>query len=145
MISLKYIKNWFAPPPEFKERNISHRDRQIVMKAVKLYFFLHQMDHNRLPEDWAFRFSHSSNVVYSMLRGYMLNGKFEIEYLDFLNQELAGLQDYKDSLDWRIPPDCIDEIELNSRVPVYFSDEETNERLEVIYYPEHDCAWYRFY
>lgn len=139
------IKNWFKQPPEFQKRLIRPTDREIFRKAVKLYFFLHHINHDKLPEDWADRFGHYSNVIYSMIRGYMLNGQFELEYLDFMNEQLAELQQYAGAFSWQIPPDRIDEIELKTEVPLTFSDEETGNRLEVIYYPESHFCKYRFY
>lgn len=80
-----------------------------------------------------------------MFRGYMINGHFELEYLDFMNEQLVELQQFSDAYDWQIPPDRIDDIELQYQVPLTFSDAETGNRLEMVYYPdEHECR-YRFY
>lgn len=145
MLKTRSIKKWFTKPPDFKTCSIQPNERHLFCKAVKLYFFLHHVNHDELPEKWGERFRHSSNVVYSMLRNYMLNGRFDIEYLEFLNDELAGLHHHKDEFPWSIPPDQIEQIELKSKVPITFRDEETAETLDMFYYPDEHICEYRIY
>lgn len=145
MFNIRQLRDLISKKPEFNERLIQPDERDLFQKAIKLYFFLHHLSHDQLPQKWSERFHFSSNVIYSAIRGYMLNGQFDLEYLEYLNHELAELQANKNEYSWSIPPDQIDYIELQPRVPLTFNDEETGETLELIYYPDEHRADYRIY
>lgn len=123
---------------EFIRREISYNDKELFHKAIKLYYFVNHVRHNDLPEDLRNRFPHCSNVLYSLVRNYLEHGQLQIEYLDYLNQEVEGWNAADQQLFslFHIQPGEIDEIELGEKVPIQFHDGETGERLRIVYYPE---------
>ncbi len=123
---------------EFVRRNIKEQDIDLFTKAVKLYFFVNHVRHDDLPDELQSRFPHCSNVIYSLIRGYMDQEKLQIEYLEFLNEEIVSWLKADSNLfnSFQIKPTEIDEIELGEKVPLQFHDGETGERLRIVYYPE---------
>lgn len=129
---------------EFNRRPILDRDKAIFRKAVKLYFFINHVKHDTIHPDLSDRFSHCANIIYSMLRGYMEAGTFQIEYLDFLNEEITNWVNMDDKYfkNFQIKPVEIDEIELNGRIPMKFQDAETGEQLRLMFFPNEDYCDY---
>lgn len=129
---------------EFERRTIYDRDTAIFNKAIKLYFFVKHIDHSQIHPDLQERFAHCSNVVYSMLRAYLEKGIFQIEYLDFLNDEIKSWTEANPELfkDFTIMPEEIDEIELSAKVPIQFQDSETGERMRLVFYPDEKVCDY---
>lgn len=123
---------------DFERKQVLERDKAIFQKAVKLYFFVNHVKHAELHPELKDKFTHCANIIYSMLRGYMEEGKFQIEYLDYLNEEITSWHksDKKLFANFQIQPEEIEEIELSGQVPLQFRDAETGEQMRLMYHSD---------
>lgn len=117
---------------------LNDRDKILLEKALKFYFFARQVDAKRLSKDVGERLHYSGSVAYSLLITYAKDGSLKIEYMDFLNQELKLMLSSENSTydALQIKPSEIDDIELMRETKLSFYDEDENSDSQLIYYPE---------
>lgn len=117
---------------------LNERDKILFEKALKFYFFSRQQDIRRLQSSLQKRLNYTGSVAYSLLITYIREGKFKLEYMDFLNEELKTLLSLDSNLfkKLHIKPGEIDEIELNEKIQLKFYDEDLASDLMMEYRPE---------
>lgn len=117
---------------------LNDRDKILLEKALKFYFFARQVDVKRLSKDVGKRLQYAGSVAYSLLITYAREGSLKIEYMDFLNQELKMMLSSENSTydALQIKPSEIDDIELMRETKLSFYDEDENSDSQLIYYPE---------
>ncbi|HKJ30768.1 MAG TPA: hypothetical protein VKA34_03020 [Balneolales bacterium] len=119
-------------------RFLTGNNKIFLEKAIQLYVFFRHVSPNEMPSDLAKRMKHDGNVVYSLITGYFEKNKFSIEYLEFLNDELRKLSKLDDSYfkNFTIMPTQIDELELQQKVSLSFTDDETGKTYTFQYEKE---------
>lgn len=119
---------------DFRTIILSNTDKTYFLQAVQLYFFFKQELIESLDKDLAVKLDEGANLVYSLIRTFVLNEKYEIAYLQEINELLREIDSSSSFDDSRlqIPLRSIKEIELQELVPLQFKDEETNEVLQVL-------------
>lgn len=117
---------------------LNERDKILFDKALKFYFFSRQQDIRRLQNSLQKRLNYTGSVAYSLLITYIREGKFKLEYMDFLNEELKTLLSLDSNLfkKLHIKPGEIDEIELNEKIQLKFYDEDLGTDLLMEYRPQ---------
>jgi hypothetical protein len=124
----------FFSDPEIQTRRLNESDKKYLQKAIQFYLFTRQLKITELPEPLQPRFTHSGNVAYSLILTYLKEDEFKPEYMQFINDELNELRNAAPDLlePLIIKPHEIDEIELNSKVLLVFTDidNETVWRME---------------
>lgn len=120
-------------------------DRTFMEKALQLYFFFKHVNTENLNSDLGERFRYNQQVVYSLIRSYLTEDRFAIEYMDHLNEELKKLDQLDDSVlkPLSIKPRDVAEIQLKQNVPVVFKDEEEHQILEMSYFTKDGIVFYR--
>jgi len=122
----------------FKSRKLDERESVNFEKAIRFYLFTRHVKLNSLPETLRDRFAHSGNVAFSLLIRFVEEGRFLLEYMEFINDELKELMKANPrSLSMlQIKPGEIGEIELQKEVPLRFTDAESGKTYYLLYYPE---------
>lgn len=121
----------------FESRKLDKREVINFEKAIKFYLFTRHIKLDSLPEELRERFTHSGNVAFSLLIRFVEDGRFMLEYMEYINDELAALRKANpESLSMlQILPDEIEEIELQQEVPLRFTDAESQKTYYLLYYP----------
>ncbi len=119
---------------DFRTKILSSTDKAYFLQAVQLYFFFKQELIEPLDKELITKLDEGASLVYSLIRTYVLNEKYEIAYLEEINELLREIDSSSSFDDTRlqIPVRSIREIELQQLVPLQFKDEETNEVLQVL-------------
>ncbi len=113
-------------------------DKSLFEKALKLYIIIHQKPHKELSDELSVQFKSLGNIVYSLIRNWLADGKPSLDYMAFLNEkivEINGLpEQYFDRLEIRISE--VGELELNAEASFVFRDEDSNNPLYLTYHKE---------
>lgn len=118
----------------FKTIILSDTNKTYFLQAVQLYFFFKQELIEPLDKELAVKLDEGANLVYSLIRTFVINEKYEIAYLQEINELLREIDSTPTFADSRlqIPLRSIKEIELQELVPLQFKDEDTNEVLQIL-------------
>lgn len=116
---------------------LNDRDKILIEKALKFYFFSRQQDVNKLNSDLRERFQHAGQAAYSLIITYLKEDSLRIEYMDFLNDEIKTLRSVHPShlKELMIKPDEIDEIEFNATVSIRVHDMDHDQKVTISYDP----------
>jgi hypothetical protein len=119
---------------DFNTKILSTTDKTYFLQAVQLYFFFKQELIEPLEFTLSKQLDEGANLVYSLIRTYVLNEKYEITYLEEINQLLREIDTHSNEIlsALQIPIRQIKEIELQDLVPLQFKDAETNDVLQVL-------------
>jgi|AntRauTorcE11898_2_1112593.scaffolds.fasta_scaffold27920_2 predicted RND superfamily exporter protein len=130
----------------FKHKELDEMDRKFMEKALQLYFFFKHVNTDNLNDDLAERFRYNQQVVYSLIRSYLTEDRFAIEYMDHLNDELKKIDQLDESAlaPLSIKPKSVGEIQLKQNVPVVFNDDEEHQMLEMSYFTKDGMVFFRF-
>lgn len=124
---------------------LSKQDQTYFLKALQCYFFFKQKIETTAVVELENKLKEGSNVVYSLILSYLSNDKFEIAYLQDLNNLLSSVFELTKEyslLDLAINPLHIGEISFKESVPIEFNDEETHQKLQILYHvKEGICIW----
>lgn len=124
---LQSIKALFGKQTEYAaDFMLPENDIEKFEKALKLYLFTRQVPMDDLNDELADQLRHLGHVGFSLIITYAKERTFELDYLQFINDELHMLMDvpkHKRS-GLIIQPDEIDEIELQDTVRLTFEDSE---------------------
>lgn len=128
----------------FESRKLDNREAINFEKAIKFYLFTRHIKRDSLPDELRDRFTHSGNVAYSLLIRFVEEGRFLLEYMEYINDELAELRraDPESLSMLQIPPGDIEEIELQQEVPLRFTDAESQKTYYLLYYPKKQVLKY---
>lgn len=132
---------WQAPEsvPELTERiRVEGVEKGFFDKALKLYLFSRHVPAASVSKEMADQLTYCGHVVYSLLTNWLRDGKPSLEYLDFLNTRLKELRLLPEEAlkGLAILPHEIDEIELQEKVRLRFTDEDTGEAWLLEYEPQ---------
>lgn len=127
----------FFSKPDIQTRLLNDADKKCLEKAIQFYLFTRQLKITELPEPLQPRFTHSGNVAYSLILTYLKEEEFKPEYMQFINDELNELRGVDPTLlePLIIKPDEIDELELNKKVVLVFTDIDE----KTVWKMEYDC------
>ncbi|MEX0720200.1 MAG: hypothetical protein WD059_06000 [Balneolaceae bacterium] len=117
---------------------MNERDKILLEKAMKFYFFSRQQDVRKLNSELQERLNYSGQVAYSLIITFLNEGNLKIEYMDFLNEEIKTMRSLDSKLLKKllIKPQEIDEMELNQNISIKVFDEDHSRDLEITYKPE---------
>ena len=135
-----------SPSPEhWESRNLEERDHQFMVKAIKFYLFSRQMNRDEYHEELRERMIHDGNVAFSLLTTYVDEGRFALEYMEFINDEIKTLRTLPGSIlnSLTIPPGHIGDIELQEQVKLSFTDSDAGIRYWLIYLPAEQLLHYQ--
>ncbi len=117
---------------------LNDRDKILLEKAIKFYFFARQIDAKRLQKEVYERLYYAGSVAYSLIITFVKTDSLNIEYMDFLNKELKHMLSVPNEIydHLQIKPGEIDEIELMRETLLSFYDEDEQVNIRLIYRPE---------
>lgn len=135
----------FGKEPEpANELSLNGTEKQLFERALQLYVFVHHVRHDEVDEALAGQLKYSGNVVYSLVRNWLIDGKPSLEYMEFLNEQINKLRKLGPAQrqGLGIQPEDIAMLELAKEVKLTFRDDETKEVLRITYLPETGlCQW----
>jgi len=132
-------------PEQWQSRSLEERDHQFMVKAIKFYLFSRQMNRDQYHDELRDRMIHDGNVAFSLLTTYVDEGRFALEYMEFINDEIKTLRTLPESIlnSLTIPPRHIDDIELQEQVKLSFTDSDAGTKYWLIYIPEQQQLYYQ--
>lgn len=130
---------------EIKTKILSKQDQTYFLKVLQCYFFFKQKTTTTLAPELENKLIEGSNVVYSLILSYLSSEKFEIGFLQDVNELLKSIFELtaeNANSGLSIDPLHIGEITFQESVPIEFNDAETHQKLQVLYHAKDGiCLW----
>jgi DNA integrity scanning protein DisA with diadenylate cyclase activity len=125
---------------------LSQTDLTFFIKAVQTYYFFKQKTDESISLEIQELLQNGQDLVYSLFQDYLKKERFEIAYLQDINEVLKDIFSVTQEDSHRnvlsILPNQIGEIELQELVPLQFSDEETGVSLNILFNKSASvCMW----
>jgi len=125
---------------------LSQTDLTFFIKAVQTYYFFKQKTDESISVEIQELLQNGQDLVYSLFQDYLKKERFEIAYLQDINEVLKDIFSVTQEDSHRnvlsILPNQIGEIELQELVPLQFSDEETGVSLNILFNKSASvCMW----
>ena len=125
---------------------LSQTDLTFFIKAVQTYYFFKQKTDDSISSELLELLQNGQDLVYSLFQDYLKKERFEIAYLQDINEVLKDIfsitQDESQKKALSILPNQIAEIELQELVPLQFSDAESGVSLNILFNKSASvCMW----
>jgi len=125
---------------------LSQTDLTFFIKAVQTYYFFKQKTDDSISSELLELLQNGQDLVYSLFQDYLKKERFEIAYLQDINEVLKDIfsitQDESQKKALSILPNQIGEIELQELVPLQFTDVESGVSLNILFNKSASvCMW----
>ena len=111
---------------------LDQKEFEKLEKALKCYLFCRQKSRKECPDEIQERLIHAGHIAFSLVATFLEEREFKMEYMEFLNDEIAAYCAMESQLSMlAIPPILIDEIDLKQPASFRFSDEESGKRYSL--------------
>lgn len=131
--------------PKLNTKIFNSTDFVFFSKCVKMYIFFNQDYGSKTLPELEQGMEEGRNLVYSTIKSYFEKDKFEITYLEELNNLLREIFDINKNHSFlTIPPQSIDELELKELTPIQFSDEDGSTLSILFNEKEKVCMWSQY-
>jgi hypothetical protein len=136
----------FMPNSQPKTKLLSPTDLIFFKKAVQAYFFFKQELKNPISDSIQEEITKGQNLVYSLVLDYLSKERFEIAFLQEINELLKDIHSIAKKLgiseEFIIQPNQLAEIELQELVPLQFNDADSGKSLQLLFNEKASvCMW----
>jgi len=107
---------------------LEQKEMERLEKGLQCYLFCRQKSRENCPAHLQERLTHMGHVAFSLIAAFIEEREFKMEYMEFLNDELAAFCALKSESklnELTIPPTQIGEIALKPNAAFRFSDQES--------------------
>lgn len=126
---------------------LSTTDRSFFSKSAQTYLFFRQSEQEQFPISIVEKMQEGRNLTFSLITVFLKTEKFEISYLQEINELLKELNHEFELVSLNLSPEFIlpnslQDITLSELVPIRFTDEDTNEKWQILFHSKEGiCMW----